>query len=62
MSPTDSNKFSRRDLVPTFLMWKGMKKKADSAYAVYPVRSHTTDVTGNLDGSQSGGAKGREMS
>lgn len=28
-------------------MWKG-KKKADSAYAVYPFKSHTTDVTGAL--------------
>lgn len=47
VSPDDSNKFSKWDLAPAFLMWKGMKK-ADSAYAVYPFKSHTTDVTGSL--------------
>jgi len=41
VSPTDSDKFSKWDLAPAFLMWKGMKK-ADSAHAVYPFKSHTT--------------------
>ena len=63
VSPTDSNKFSKWDLAPAFLIGKGPKKKKKLIqHAVHPCKSPTTDVTGSLDSSQPWGAKGYKMS